>query len=129
MEEGYRIGEHMAEKLNAAKGPSVLCVPMQGWGACDLAEPDIELGWAGPGSGPVWTADANNPKWSRRSVQYVKALQAKIDPNKDNLEVILVDKHMNDPAFADFMAQLLLEMLNGTWTKGNKSDLPYVIPF
>ena len=47
MDEIYRIGEHMAEKLNAAKGPSVLCVPMQGWGARGLA-PDIELGWADP---------------------------------------------------------------------------------
>ncbi len=62
-------------------------------------------------------------------MQYVKALKANIDSNKDNLEVILVDKHMNDPVFADFMAELLLEMLNGKWSKGNKSDLPYVIPF
>ncbi len=129
MDEIYRIGEHMAEKLNAAKGPSVLCVPMQGWGACDLATPDIELGWAGPGAGPVWAADEQNPKWSRRSVRYVQALKAKIDPNKDNLEVILVDKHMNDPVFAELIATLLLEMLDGKWKKGSKSDLPYVIPF
>jgi uncharacterized protein (UPF0261 family) len=129
MEEIYRIGEHMAEKLNAAKGPSVLCVPMRGWGACDLASPDIELGWAGPGAGPVWVADENNPNWSRRAVQYVKALKATIDPNKDNLEVILVDKHMNEPEFAELMAELLLEMLDGKWKKGNKSDLPFVIPF
>jgi uncharacterized protein (UPF0261 family) len=129
MDEIYRIGEHMAQKLNAAKGPSVLCVPMQGWGACDLATPDIELGWAGPGSGPTWAADMENPRWSRRSVEYVKALKAKIDPNKENLEVILVDKHMNDPDFSDLMAGLLLEMLQGSWSKGNKSALPYVIPF
>ena len=129
MDEVYRIGEHMAEKLNAAQGPSVLCIPMQGWGACDLAEPDIELGWAGPGAGPVWIADEDNPKWSRRSVQYVKALKAKIDPRKENVEVILVDKHMNDPVFAEFMAELLLDMLKGQWTKGSRSDRPYVIPF
>jgi uncharacterized protein (UPF0261 family) len=129
MEEIKRIAENMANKLNAAKGPSVLCVPMQGWGACDLASPDIELGWAGPGAGPVWAPDLDNPKWSRRSVEYVKALKEKIDPNKENLEVILVDKHMNETEFADLMAELLLEMLNGTWSKGSKSDLPYVIPF
>lgn len=128
MDESYRIGEHMAAKLNAAKGPSILCVPMRGWGACDLASPDIELGWAGPGAGPVWAADHEHPEWSRRSVEYVKALKAKIDSGKDNLEVILVDKHMNDPAFADLMAGLLLDMLGGTWRKGSKADLPYVIP-
>jgi uncharacterized protein (UPF0261 family) len=129
LDEAYRIGEHMAAKLNAAKGPSVLCVPMRGWGACDLARPNIELGWAGPGPGPVWVADTENPAWSRRAVEYVKALRATIDRNKDNLEVILVDKHMNEPEFAELMAELLLEMLKGSWKKGNKSDLPYVIPF
>lgn len=59
----------------------------------------------------------------------MKALKATIDPNKDNLEVILVDKHMNEPEFAELMAELLLEMLDGKWRKGNKADLPFVIPF
>ena len=45
------------------------------------------------------------------------------------MEVILVDKHMNEPEFAELMAELLLEMLDGKWKKGNKSDLPFVIPF
>lgn len=129
MDEIYEIGEHMARKLNAAKGPSIMCVPMRGWGACDLATPDIELGWAGPGAGPVWAADENNPQWSKRSMRYVQALKATIDPDKDNLEVILVDKHMNDPECADFLAELLLEMLKGKWTKGNRADHPFVIPF
>ena len=129
MDEIYRIGEHMAEKLNAAKGPSVLCVPMQGWGACDLATPDIELGWAGPGAGPVWVADEQNPKWSRRSVQYVKALKAKIDPSKDNMEDILVDKHMNDPSFAELLAELLFGNAQWQMDQRNRAGLPYVIPF
>ena len=60
---------------------------------------------------------------------YVQALKATIDPDKDNLEVILVDKHMNDPECADFLAELLLEMLKGKWTKGNRADHPFVIPF
>jgi len=129
MEEAYMIGEHMAKKLNAAKGPSVLAVPMRGWGACDLAEPNLELGWAGPGPGPVWAPDEKNPNWSRRAVRFVEALKANIDPNKENLEVILVDKHMNEPEFAELLAELLLEMLDGKWKKGNKADLPYVVPF
>jgi len=129
MEEIYRIGEHMAEKLNRASGPSILCVPMRGWGACDLAEPNIELGWAGPGAGPVWAADPGNPLWAMRAVRYVEALRAKINRSKENLEVILVDKHMNEPDFADLMAELLYEMLNGTWKKGSHTDLPYVIEF
>lgn len=128
-DEAYTIGEHMAEKVNRAKGPSVICVPMRGWGACDLAEPDIELGWAGPGAGPVWAPDNEHPDWSLRSVRYVKALRNRIDRNKDNIDVILVDKHMNDPEFSDLMAELLEEMLKGTWKKGSHTNLPDIIAF
>jgi hypothetical protein len=120
---------YMAAKLNKAQGPSVLCVPMRGWGACDLPEPDIELGWAGPGAGPVWVADPDHPQWSLRSVRYVEALRQSIDKNKENLEVILVDRHMNQPEFAVLMAELLTEMLEGRWTKGSHSDRPDIIPF
>ena len=82
LDEAYRIGEHMAAKLNAAKGPSVLCVPMRGWGACDLARPNIELGWAGPGPDRFGLQIPENPAWSRRAVEYVKALRATTDRNK-----------------------------------------------
>lgn len=53
VEKAYRIGEHIAEKLNKARGPTVMCIPMKGWGACDLAQPNKDLGWAGPDPGPV----------------------------------------------------------------------------
>lgn len=128
-DEAYMLGEHMAAKVNQAQGPSVICVPMRGWGACDLAEPDIELGWAGPGAGPVWVADKEHPEWSLRSLRYVEALRKNIDQDKDNVEVILADLHMNQPEFAELMAQLLEEMLNGQWQKGSHTDRPYIIPF
>ncbi|APC08153.1 Tm-1-like ATP-binding domain-containing protein [Neomoorella thermoacetica] len=129
IEEAYRIGEHIAGKLNRAKGPTVLCVPMRGWGACDIPAPNKELGWAGPGPGPVWVADPDHPKWSLRSGHFVSALRKVIDREKPNLDVIIVDKHLNEPEFADLMAELLEEMLNGTWKKGSHQNLPYVVPF
>jgi len=128
-EEAYRVGEHVAGKLNVAKGPTVLCVPMRGWGACDLPAPNKELGWAGPGPGPVWAADPEHPEWSLRSGYFVSALRKVIDREKPNLEVLLVDKHLNEPEFADLMAGLLEEMLAGKWKKGSRRGLPYIIPF
>ncbi len=128
-EEAYRIGEHIAEKLNRAKGPTVLCVPMRGWGACDLPAPNKDLGWAGPGPGPVWAEDPDHPGWSLRSGYFVSALRKVIDRDKPNLDVIIVDRHLNEPEFADLMAELLEEMLNGKWKKGSHQDLPYVVPF
>ena len=38
-EETYRIGEHIAEQTQCAKGPTALCIPLRGWGACDLPAP------------------------------------------------------------------------------------------
>jgi uncharacterized protein (UPF0261 family) len=128
-DEAYQIGLHMAEKLNQATGPTALCVPLRGWGAVDLAAPDKALGWAGPGAGPVWAADPEHPAWSLRCGRLVQALREKIDRTKSNLDVLLVDKHMNEPEFADILAELLDEMLSGKWTKGSHHDLPYVIPF
>jgi len=128
-EEAYRIGEHIANKLNAAKGPTALCVPMRGWGACDLPAPNKDLGWAGPGPGPVWASDPDHPEWSLRAGYFVAALRKVIDRNKPNLDVLIVDKHLNEPEFADLMAELLEEMLNGTWKKGSHHDLPYIVEF
>lgn len=128
-EEAYAIAGDMAAKLNAAKGPTAVCIPMRGWGACDTASPDKDLGWAGPGAGPVWAPDPERPEWSLRATRFVEALRNFIDREKPNLDVLLVDKHLNEPEFADLMAGLLEEMLSGKWRKGSRRDLPYVLPF
>lgn len=127
--EAHMIGEHIAEKLNAAKGPTAICIPLRGWGACDLPTPNKELGWAGPGPGPVWAADPENPQWSLRTSYFISALRKALDMDKQNLDVLLVDKHLNEPEFSDLMSELLEEMLNGTWKKGSHQDLPYIVPF
>ncbi|HEX3010852.1 MAG TPA: Tm-1-like ATP-binding domain-containing protein, partial [Syntrophomonadaceae bacterium] len=125
-EEAYRIGEHIAQKMNAAKGPTVMCIPMRGWGACDIPSPNKELGWAGPGAGPTWASDPEHPEWSLRNGYFIKALRKTLSKDNPNLDVILVDKHLNEPEFADLMTDLLQEMLQGKWKKGSHQDLPYV---
>ena len=128
-EESYRIGEHIAKKLNAAQGPTAICIPLRGWGACDLPVPDKKLGWAGPGPGPVWAPDPNHPQWSLRAGRFIAALRETLDLDKPNLDILLVDKHLNEPEFSDLMSELLEEMLAGTWKKGSHQDLPYIVPF
>jgi uncharacterized protein (UPF0261 family) len=128
IDEAHTVGLHIAEKLNQATGPTALCVPMRGWGAVDIAAPNKDLGWAGPGPGPVWYADPDHPEWSLRSNRFVQALREKIDGEKPNLDVLLVDKHMNEPDFADILAELLDEMLSRKWAKGSHHGLSYVTP-
>lgn len=128
-DETYRIGEHIGEKLNAAKGPTAICIPLRGWGACDMPVPNKDLGWAGPGPGPVWAPDPDHPEWSLRSGYFVSALRKVIDRDKPNLDVLLVDKHLNEPDFSDLMSELLEEMITGKWKKGSHHDLPYIVQF
>jgi uncharacterized protein (UPF0261 family) len=128
VDESYVLGKTIAEKLNKATGPTALCVPLRGWGAVDQPEPNKELGWAGPGPGPVWVADKDHPQWSLRDSYFLKGLREKLDTSKRNVDVLLVDKHMNQPEFADLMADLLTEMLDGKWVKGSHHNLAYVKP-
>lgn len=117
-DEAYAVALHMAKKLNAARGPTVICVPMRGWGACDTREPNKALGWAGPAPGPSWISDPLRTEWSLRSRRFVDGLREKLDLSKPNIDVLIVDRHMNEPEFSDLMSGILLRMLNGQWQKG-----------
>ena len=123
-EETERLAEEFCNRLGCAEAPTVVCIPMRGWGGCDIESPNIELGWAGPGSGPTWI-EGDNPTHSRRSEVFLKVLREKM-PKKENIEVLAVDKHINEKEFADLTSELLTEMLNGRWKKGFGTELPYV---
>jgi len=126
LDEAHDIAKHIAGKLNKAKGPTALCVPMKGWGAYDTAGKNPDLGWAEDSPAPTWISDPDRKEWSWRSQYFVKGLRESIDRSKKNLDVLIVDRHMNEASFADLMAELLDEMLSGTWKKGSHHDLPEV---
>mgnify|MGYP001274456837 CR=1 FL=1 len=126
-EESYAVALEMADKLNDAKGPTVICVPMRGWGACDIREPNKDLGWAGPTGGPTWISDPDKPEWSLRSQRFLQGLKERLDLTKPNIEVLVVDRHMNEPEFADLMSGLLIDMLKGRWQKGSRNNMPGIM--
>jgi len=129
IDEAYKIGEHIAEKLNQATGPTALCIPLRGWGAYDTAGNFPQLGWSEDKPSPCWVSDPEHPERSWRATYFINALRKKIDRNKPNLDVLLVDRHMNETEFADLMAELLDEMLSGSWKKGSHHDLPEIVEF
>ena len=49
-----------------------------------------------------------------------RLMNEKIDLNKDEMEVLIADYHMNEPEFSDLMSGILYDMLQGTWKKGKK---------
>ena len=123
-EEAREIARQIGEKLSVATGPVAVCVPMRGWGACDIREPNKELGWAGPSAGPSWIAYPERPEWSLRSRSFIAGLKETLDLSKPNIEVLVADMHMNEPEFADLMSGILQEMLDGRWKKGLHSGGP-----
>ncbi len=126
-DEAYMVGQHVAEKLNSAEGPTAICIPLRGWGAYDIAGSNLSLGWAGSGPGPIWVSDPEEPEWSLRARRFVEGLYGKIDFEKPHLDVVIVDRHMNEPEFADLMAKLLDDMLSGTWKKGSQGNRPDIV--
>ncbi len=87
-EEMRRIGRVLAERLNAAKGPVALFVPLQGWSI---------YGGAG---GPL-----NDPESDRELLRTVKEhIQSKVFIRE-------MDCHINDPSFAHACVDMLVELM------------------
>jgi uncharacterized protein (UPF0261 family) len=86
-EENARIGASIAQKLSAAKGPVVILLPGRGVSAIDKE--------GQPFDDPVAR----------------KALHDAIRAGVHGIEVIDLDRHINDPDFADAAAAKLLELM------------------
>ena len=82
------VGRAMAEKLNRAKGPTTVLIPLQGFSM-----------YAKPG-GPLHDAKGDR--------MFVSALTRTLKPH---VRVLEEDTWINDPRFAERAAMLLLEML------------------
>lgn len=115
--EAFLMGQHVAEKMNRAKGSTALTVPMRGWTAYDIAAPNTALAWPGPGAGPFWVPDVEKPEWSSRAIRFLEGIDSVLDRTRPNVIALQIDRHLNEPEFADLNANLLSEMLSGTWRK------------
>lgn len=99
-EELARVGRVMAERLNAARGPAAVFVPLRGWSAYGAA------------GGPLHHPEAD--------AALVRALTERLDPR---IPLHRLDLHINDPAFADACVDALLAMLEaGTEVKRLRTE-------
>lgn len=87
-EECAEIGRITATKLNFARGPAAVLIPLQGVSAIDKA---------------------GEPFYSREALEaYRRALKAMLTPT---VEVVEIDAHINDESFAQAATDLLLNSL------------------
>lgn len=85
-DENRRLGEIIAGKLNAATGPTTLVIPLRGVSMIDAE------------GMPFWSPEADAALFD--------ALRANLDPS--TVDLVELDLHVNDPAFADAVADRLL---------------------
>jgi uncharacterized protein (UPF0261 family) len=88
VEENARLGEIIADKLNAAQGKTALYIPLRAWSEIDVA--------GQPFHNPA-AIDA-----------FRSAVKGKL---RSDIPVIEMDAEINDPAFAAAAAAALLTML------------------
>ena len=85
---GYELAKIIASKLNKAKGKTIFLMPLKGVSMLDAE------------GGPFYDPDADKA--------FLDTLKENLS---DNVELILVDAHVNDPAFAEKAAELLMQNL------------------
>jgi uncharacterized protein (UPF0261 family) len=84
--ENAELGRILAGKLNAARGPVALFLPLRGVSMIDAE------------GGPFWSPEADAALFD--------AIRETVD--RSRVELVELDLHINDPAFADAMADRLL---------------------
>jgi uncharacterized protein (UPF0261 family) len=89
-EENAELGRIMAEKLNAASGPTVLMLPLHGVSMIDAEDQ------------PFYDPEADAALFD--------ALRTHIDP--DRVHLFEVDAHINDPEFVTAFAERLIDLLD-----------------
>ena len=82
------VGKEVAEKLNRAKGPTHLFIPLRGF-----SYPDRE-------NLPHW--------WPEGNQAFIDSLKTNLDPSVPLTEI---DAHINDPEFIDPVTEKFMEMM------------------
>jgi uncharacterized protein (UPF0261 family) len=88
-DENDALGKEIAHKASAARGPTAVLVPLGGVSALDAE------------GKPFW--------WPEADAALFQSLRNWMSPH---VKLIEVDRHINDPAFAELAVQTLLEMRN-----------------
>ena len=93
-EEMAGLGEELARKASAATGPTALLLPLKGVSAIDIEDK------------PFW--------WPEADAALFEAIRNGMKPGA---ELVELDLHINDPAFAEAAANKLLSMIEASMKK------------
>jgi uncharacterized protein (UPF0261 family) len=113
-EESVELGKIIASKINSAKGPSAIVIPLKGWSSYDKEGGVKTVDYQGKPTGKPWhdptAIDA-----------FVQTLEKNLNLSKPNIELVKVNRHINDPEFAELLVGILDDMITGKWQKGKRT--------
>ena len=96
-EENDRLGKEIAEKASAARGPTAILLPLRGVSAIDKE------------GGPFW--------WPEADRALFQSIRNWVGPG---VQLVELDRHINDPEFAQAAADTLLAMVYNRSAAGVK---------
>jgi len=114
-EECTELGKIIATKINKSRGPTVFLIPTKGFSEYDKVGAVKTVSYSGEETHLPWY----DPE---ADVAFVSSLKSHVDNSKSNVEIIEVDRHINDPLMAHLSASILEDMMKGKWNKGKKYD-------
>jgi len=111
VEESRELGKIVADKVNKAKGPTVVVIPLKGWSSYDVEGGVTTVDYYGKPTGEPWYQHESN-------AAFTKALEDRIDRSKQNVELLKVDYHINDRKLSELLTTILDDTIKDRWKKG-----------
>lgn len=102
VEESERLAHVFAEKMNRAKGPCLVLIPLKGFSAYDSPKGPRAIRLDGGPAPRSWF-------WPEADQAFFRTLKKELDLSRIGYEE--VDHHINDPAFAERAVEALDQMI------------------
>ncbi len=103
--ESKELGKIFADKINRAKGPTVMMIPLHGWSQYDKEDGPYCVDYYGKKTQIKW----HNP---HSDMAFVESLEKNIDDTQTNTEILKYNLHINDNKFAQITSTIIDDMIN-----------------
>lgn len=102
--ESVQIGKIIADRINEAEAPTKVIIPMKGWGEYDKKGGVKTVDYYGRPTDMEWYAQEADSS-------FVETLEKYLNKRNPNIELIKVERHINDQKFATTICSLFIEMM------------------
>lgn len=99
-EENKKLGRIIAEKVNNARGPTSIVLPLKGFSKYDQLNGVLAVDIKGKQIGRWYNPEADKA--------FIESLKKSVDPSK--IEIVEINAHINDDVFAEQLARIFKKL-------------------